>query len=375
MTVSVDSAPHERMMDMSVVKLADLIKAAIKFTGTLKGEIFLSDDIKRPKRYIKNLESKWLLRHPDKEFRIGNGKLSKRSLVVPTADMWIVLGILIAAVGNPPTEKKDDFGSPVIRDWLAGKLDRELRTNPYMVEKLWEHLAPIIRFAYAQGKADEPTAQEWLDVLSSMLGYPVAHYEIQLREILEDFKDLAPAIDMSSCGPGRIVVEDEHGHRAFTRHHIKEEIDIEGKTVDDIVEELSTNAASSDYLEVLVKIAKKLQDGASKKAADQISRLVKMGSLMGDISPEFKRLRDMLGDDYERRVGTDDDGNPIMEKVEVEPTSMANGNLVYYQHVHDYLERHPDILEDMAEKYGATSEKVLHWLDCRAEDDLNEDEK
>lgn len=353
---------------MSAAKLADLINAVFELTGVHKGEIVLSDDLKTPKRYILNLMRKWLLRHPEKEFRIGSGNFLKRSLVVPESDMWIVFGILVAAIGNPPTEKKDDFGSPVIRDWLSGRLDRELRTNPYMVEKLWEHLAPIIRFAYVQGKADEPTAQEWLDVLSSMLGYSVAHYEIQLREILEDFKDLAPAIDMSSCGPGRIVIEDEYGHRAFTRHHIKEEIDIEGKTIDEIVEELSTNAASSDYLEVLVKIAQKLQDGASKKADSQISRLVEMGSKMGDISSEFKRLRDMLGDDYERKVGTDDDGNPIMEKVEVEPTSMANGNLVYYQHVHDYLERHPDILEDMAKKFDATPEEVLYWLDCRAEE-------
>lgn len=368
MTVSVDSTPQERMRDMSAVKLSDLIRAAIKLTGTQKGEIILSDDLKTPKRYILNLERKWLLRHPDKEFRIGIGKLLKHSLVIPESDMWIVFGIIVAAIGNLPTKKKDDFGSPVIRDWLAGRLDRELRTNPYMVEKLWEHLEPIIRFMYEQGRTDEPTAQEWLDVLKSMLGYPVAHYEIQLREILEDFKDLAPAIDVSSCGPGRIVAEDEYGHRAFTRHHIKEAIDIEGKTIDEIVEELSTNAASSDYLEVLVKIAEKLQDGARKKAEDQISRLVEMGSKMGDISPEFKRLRDMLGDDYERRVGTDDDGNPIMEKVEIEPTSMANGYLVYYQHVHDYLERHSDILEDMAKKFDTTPEEVLYWLDCRAEE-------
>lgn len=350
--------------DFFIEKLTDLIKKTYVVTGKKEGDYILPEEMKTPKRYIANLERKWLLRDPDTEFREGTGQMSKRHIMVPLSDKWIVLGFLLAAMGDPPTPQKDDFGNPIIRKWLAGKLDKELEKDPRKILELWDVIQGIIWRTYELGKTDEPTAQEWVNVLSSMLGVQVAHYEIKLREILEDFKDLFPASDLGCVDPGRIIVEKD-GERFFSMPHTKQEVDIEGKTIDEIVEDLSTNAGGSDYMEALLKIAQKLHEGARKKAERNLGTLVEMKNLITSINPDIKKMRDTLDESYDHRVGTDDDGNPVFEHVEVEPTTMADGYLVFYQHAHDYLERHTDVLKAMAEKNGNAPEEILEWLDCR----------
>ena len=229
--------------------------------------------------------------------------------VVPHMDAPIIRNILSEAVN-------EDEGN-IIADWFNGKVDTD---KSEMSILLFNCLKPLIMQPYIDGETDEVTMDEWLSAISGAIKYPTAVQVSKLIRNLEAFRNNSLALDMN-IGIGDVVVRHEDGHRSYGLQGKEREIDIEGKTIDEVLEDV---VSQDDYFDVLAQVLKKFDGHAKKRAHDAILWYANAKNI------------------YDAQKADD----------AFEHESIASEYNIWYQRVHEFLENNPGICKQIEEEAG-----------------------
>ena len=229
--------------------------------------------------------------------------------VVPPADAPIIRNILIEAVN-------DNEGN-IIADWFKGKVNTD---KSEMSISLFNCLKPLIMQPYIDGETDEVTRDEWLAAVAAAVKYPTAVHVSELSRNLETFRNNSLALDMN-VGIGDMVVTHEDGHRSYGLRGKEHDIDIEGKTIDEVLEHV---ASQDDYFAVLAQVLKKFDGHAKKRAHEAILLYAKAKNLF-----DAQKADDAF-----------------------EHESIASEYVIWYQRVHEFLESNPEICRKIEEEAG-----------------------
>ena len=229
--------------------------------------------------------------------------------VVPHMDAPIIRNILSEAVN-------EDEGN-IIADWFNGKVDTD---KSEMSILLFNCLKPLIMQPYIDGETDEVTMDEWLSAISGAIKYPTAVQVSKLIRNLEAFRNNSLALDMN-IGIGDVVVRHEDGHRSYGLQGKEREIDIEGKTIDEVLEDV---VSQDDYFDVLAQVLKKFDGHAKKRAHDAILWYANAKNI------------------YDAQKADD----------AFEHESIASEYNIWYQRVHEFLESNPEICRKIEEEAG-----------------------
>lgn len=229
--------------------------------------------------------------------------------VVPHMDAPIIRNILSEAVN-------EDEGN-IIADWFNGKVDTD---KSEMSILLFNCLKPLIMQPYIDGETDEVTRDEWLSAISGAIKYPTAVQVSKLIRNLEAFRNNSLALDMN-IGIGDLVVTHEDGHRSYGFQGGERDINIEGKTIDEVLEHV---ASQDDYFAVLVQVLKKFDEHAKKQAHDAILLYANAKNLF-----DAQKADDAF-----------------------EHESIASEYNIWYQRVHEFLENNPGICKQIEEEAG-----------------------
>ena len=229
--------------------------------------------------------------------------------VVPSTDAPIIRNILIAAVSGDEDN--------IIANWFNGNVDTD---KSLMSILLFNCLKPLIMQPYISGETDEVTMDEWLAAVAAAVKYPTAVQVSELSRNLEMFRNNSLALDMN-IGIGDVVVRHEDGHRSYGLQGKEREIDIEGKTIDEVLEDV---VSQEDYFDVLAQMLKKFDDHAKKRAHDAILWYVHAKNI------------------YDAQKADD----------AFEHESIASEYNIWYQRVHEFLESNPEICRKIEEEAG-----------------------
>lgn len=310
-----------------MVQLSNIArKVVVNIKGLDTENEVLSEEIKTIERRFKRFKSSVLLRADD-EFRDGS------AYVVSDDDVGIIQALLEA--GSAPAGAKNPI-------WmlLQGRLCEE-NSKKELVLEAWKRIEPLVRNA----EASEPTKAEWLVMFSMAIGLNRAKYELAVEKMMDDFETLVSAIDTDGIGTGDVIADRDDG-RHFVIRGRKPEVDIEGKTVREIAEGLTS---ASDFYKAALQMVAILHDAAMEKAEWNASQHAKIMKCAKDVNPEeIKKARDMT------------------ELRSEESSTMASTYLVPQQRVHDFLENNKDVLDRIAEQNGVEPEEILDWLDNKA---------
>lgn len=233
----------------------------------------------------------------------------QRNNVVPPADAPIIRNILSEAVN-------EDEGN-IIADWFNGKVDTD---KSEMSILLFNCLKPLIMQPYIDGETDEVTMDEWLSAISGAIKYPTAVQVSKLIRNLEAFRNNSLALDMN-IGIGDMVVRHEDGHRSYGLRGKECEIDIEGKTIDEVLEDV---VSQDDYFDVLAQVLREFDGHAKKRAHDAILWYANAKNI------------------YDAQKADD----------AFEHESIASEYNIWYQRVHEFLESNPEICRKIEEEAG-----------------------
>lgn len=226
---------------------------------------------------------------------------------VPYNDVTIIRNLLIEAV--------NDSKESMIVDWFNGKIDT---SDSQMAIQLFMQLKYIIMKPYMEGETDEVTMDEWLNTIAAAINYSTAKSMVDLQDRLEKFRNSSLPLDVS-IGYGNIIVTYEDGFRSYATHRNKHQIDIRGKTVEKILDEVVTQ---HDYFTVIVQLLEMFDIHAKKRAKKYIE--------------VFAGLKEVFG------AKKADDS--------IERDSIASEYVIWYQRVHEFLRDNPDICKEIEEK-------------------------
>lgn len=229
--------------------------------------------------------------------------------IVPNTDAPIIRNILIEAV--------NDEASNIIADWFNGKVDTD---RSEMSILLFNCLKPLIIQPYVFGETDEVTMDEWLAAVAAAIKYPTAVQVSELSRTLEAFRNNSLALDMN-IGIGDLVVTHEDGSRTYGLRGKERNIDIEGKTIDEVLEHVTSQ---EDYFAVLAQVMKKFNDHTKKRAHRAILAYAKAKEVF-----EAKKADEAI-----------------------EYQSIASEYTIWYQRVHEFLEANPDICRKIEDEAG-----------------------
>ena len=229
--------------------------------------------------------------------------------VVPSTDAPIIRNILIAAVSGDEDN--------IIANWFNGNVDTD---KSLMSILLFNCLKPLIMQPCISDETDEVTMDEWLAAVAAAVKYPTAVQVSELSRNLEMFRNNSLALDMN-IGIGDVVVRHEDGHRSYGLQGKEREIDIEGKTIDEVLEDV---VSQEDYFDVLAQMLKKFDDHAKKRAHDAIL-------WYANAKNAFDAQK--ADDSFEHE-------------------SIASEYNIWYQRVHEFLESNPEICRKIEEEAG-----------------------
>lgn len=282
-----------------MVKVSDIYKGIIKHYGW---ENYSEAKTRLLRNKYMKLQQELVLCDKSEFKRQGNN-------VVPSADAPIIRNILIEAVN-------DDEGN-ITADWFNGNVDTD---KSLMSILLFNCLKPLIMQPYISGETDEVTMDEWLAAVAAAVKYPTAVQVSELSRNLEMFRNNSLALDMN-IGIGDVVVRHEDGHRSYGLQGKEREIDIEGKTIDEVLEDV---VSQEDYFDVLAQMLKKFDDHAKKRAHDAILWYANAKNI------------------YDAQKADD----------AFEHESIASEYNIWYQRVHEFLESNPEICRKIEEEAG-----------------------
>lgn len=229
--------------------------------------------------------------------------------VVPSTDAPIIRNILIAAVSGDEDN--------IIANWFNGNVDTD---KSLMSILLFNCLKPLIMQPCISDETDEVTMDEWLAAVAAAVKYPTAVQVSELSRNLEMFRNNSLALDMN-IGIGDMVVRHEDGHRSYGLRGKEREIDIEGKTIDEVLEDV---VSQEDYFDVLAQMLKKFDVHAKKRVHDAI---------LGYVHAKNAFDAQKADDSFEHE-------------------SIASEYNIWYQRVHEFLESNPEICRKIEEEAG-----------------------
>ena len=280
-----------------MVKVSEIYKDVVKHYGWEK----YSDGKERLLRMkYATLQQKLVLCDKSEFKRQGNN-------VVPSTDAPIIRNILIEAVSGDEDN--------IIADWFNGKVDTD---KSLMSILLFNCLKPLIMQPCFSGETDEVTMDEWLAAVAAAVKYPTAVQVSELSRNLELFRNNSLALDMN-IGIGDVVVRHEDGHRSYGLQGKEREIDIEGKTIDEVLEDV---VSQDDYFDVLAQVLRKFDGHAKKRAHDAILWYANAKNI------------------YDAQKADD----------AFEHESIASEYNIWYQRVHEFLESNPEICRKIEEE-------------------------
>jgi hypothetical protein len=231
----------------------------------------------------------------------------KGANVVPENDAPIIRDLLIEAV--------NDSEDNMVVDWFNGKVDTSDSSMAYL---LFMHLKHIIMKPCMMGETDEVTMDEWLNTVSAAINYSTAENTLKIKRALENFRNNSLPLD-STVGYGDIIATHEDGSRTYSMQANRTPISIRGKTVEQILDEVATQ---NDYFEVLAQLLNLFDEHAKAKARENIETLA------------------MKKEAFD------------LEHLDVgERDSIASEYTIWYQRLHDFLTKNPDICTDIEKKF------------------------
>lgn len=284
-----------------VVKVADIYRDIIKRCGW-EDYIEAKERLLRMKYTV--LQQKLVL-CDRKEFK------DKGNNVVPWADAPIVRNILMVAVGYPQEN--------IVTEWFNGNVDLSKSENAIL---LYNCMEPLIMQPFAFGETDEVTADEWLATVSTAINYNTAVHVNKLDRALEDFRNNTLALDMN-IGIANMIVTNEDGSRYYALRGKERNIDITGKTIDEV---LSCVASQDDYFAVLGQILEKFNAHAKERTHKAILW--------------YAKAKDIY------------DAKSAADAVQLE--SIASEYIVWYQRIHEFLKTNPDICSSIEKEAKVT---------------------
>lgn len=284
-----------------VVKVADIYRDIIKRCGW-EDYVEAKERLLRMKYTV--IQQKLVL-CDKKDFK------DKGNNVVPWADAPIVRNILMAAVGYPQEN--------IVTEWFNGNVDVSRSENAIL---LYNCMKELIVQSYRQEETDEVTKDEWLATVSTAINYNTAIHVNELDRALEDFRNNTLALDRN-IGIADMIVTNEDGSRHYALKGKERDIDINGKTIDEV---LSCVASQDDYFAVLGQILEKFNTHAKERTHQAILWYAQAKNL------------------YEAKSAAD----------AVQPESIASEYIVWYQRIHEFLKANPDVCSNIEKKAKVT---------------------
>ena len=230
---------------------------------------------------------------------------------VPANDAPIIRDLLIEAV--------NDSEDSMIVDWFNGNVDT---SDSLTATLLFMQLKPVIMKPYILGETDEVTMDEWLRTVSAAINYSTSQNTLAIKRSLENFRNSSLPLD-ATIGYGDIIATHEDGSRSFGLRGDRKPIDIKGKTVEQLLDEVGTQ---DDYFAVLAQMLDLFDAHAKARAREQIETLA------------------MAKEAFEAEKADD----------AIERDSIASEYVIWYQRVHDFLEQNPGVCKEIEEKAGTT---------------------
>lgn len=225
--------------------------------------------------------------------------------VIPAKDAPIVRDLLIESLN---TEEGN-----MIPDWFNGHIDI---TDSQQAILLYMQLKPVVMRSYIAGETDEVTMDGWLTTLSAAINYTTAANTLAIKRALENFRNDSLGMDMN-VNIGDIIVGCEDGSRYYVSRGRKPEFSIEGKTIDQMLEEV---VSQDDYFTILTQILKKFDAHVNASVRDKIKKMASCAVVFG-----AENMRDAVNTE-----------------------SIASEYLIWYQRLHDYLKNDSAICEEIA---------------------------
>lgn len=238
-----------------------------------------------------------------KAFKVKGGNY------VPANDAPIVRDLLIEAV--------DDTGDNEIYAWFNGNIDT---SDSKRAVDLFECLKKVILNPYSRNETDLVTSNDWLRTVSASINHNTAQNTLDLMQSLERFRNDSLALDMN-IAVGELTISDENGSREYILEGKKNAPDISGKTIEKILEGIQTQ---DDYFSVLAQILKRFECHARGRIKKQIENYAEIKSTFGFNKADDPIPRDSIASDY----------------------------TIWFQRIHEYLTKNPDICREIENKAG-----------------------
>lgn len=230
---------------------------------------------------------------------------------VPANDAAIIRELLIEAV--------NDSEESMVVDWFNGKVDT---SDSMTAMLLFMQLKPLIMKPYITGETDEVTMDEWLNTVSAAINHATAKNTLALKNSLEKFRNNSLPLD-ASINYGDVIATHEDGSRSYGMRGNRAGIDIRGKTIEQILDEVVTQ---NDYFAVLAQMLELFDAHAKSRAKEQIVTYAKAKEAFEAEKADDAFERDSLASEY----------------------------VIWYQRVHEFLVANPDVCKDI-EKETETS--------------------
>ena len=236
--------------------------------------------------------------------------------VIPAKDAPIVRDLLIESLS---TEEGN-----MIPDWFNGHVDT---SDSQQATLLYWQLKPAVMHSLMTGETDDVTVDEWLATLSAAINYTTAQNTIEIKKALEAFRNDSLGMDMN-IGIGDIIVGCNDGSRYYASKDRKPELSIEGKTIDQMLDDV---VSQDDYFAILSQILKKFDAHVKASVREKVVKLV-----LGAIAFDAKNMSDAISTE-----------------------SIASEYLIWYQRLHDYLQNDTEAREAVLRSIEAeTNERI-----------------
>lgn len=236
--------------------------------------------------------------------------------VIPAKDAHIVRDLLIESLS---TEEGN-----MIPDWFNGHVDT---SDSLQATLLYWQLKPAVMHSLMTGETDDVTVDEWLATLSAAINYTTAQNTIEIKKALEAFRNDSLGMDMN-IGIGDIIVGCNDGSRYYASKDRKPELSIEGKTIDQMLDDV---VSQDDYFAILSQILKKFDAHVKASVREKVVKLV-----LGAIAFDAKNMSDAISTE-----------------------SIASEYLIWYQRLHYYLQNDTEAREAVLRSIEAeTNERI-----------------
>lgn len=287
--------------DVQMMKMQSVYDAVIGHYG------WDSNDYKSSKNRLLRMKYSFLFKNI--VLRRAEDFKSRGDAVIPVNDAAIIRNLLIESV--------NDDGENMIYDWFNGNIDT---SDSQQALLLYMQVKPVIMKALMTGETDEVTVDEWLKTISAVINHSTAANTLAVKRALEDFRNDSLGLDMT-IGIGDLIVGCEDGSRFYHSTGKKPDLDIENKTIDAILAEITSQ---DDYFAVLSQILRKFDEHVKASVRSKIITLAQAADAF-----DASNMRDAVFSD-----------------------SIASEYLIWYHRLHTYLKTNEVVCAELEKETG-----------------------